>query len=174
MTAAIRTPFTACCRYVWASGDAYSGDWRSGCRHGLGTFRSSNGAVYVGQWRKHLRWGRLAHLTLWSPRPRVETSTISKPHVMVALPRASHARLCSIVCFLTTGYAQWENCRRCLVVRRRIPRGLARGKRQPISIYNTTPYKFVIDKVNYHKYTQNSDNKRVGQRPEGNSFFLSL
>ena len=43
-----------------------------------------------------------------------------------------------------------------------------------ISIYNTTPYKFVIDKVNYHKYTQNSDNKRVGQRPEVNSFFLSL
>ena len=62
----LRTRFTACCRYVWTSGDAYSGDWRSGRRHGLGTFRSSNGAVYIGQWRRDLRWGRCEGFTLWS------------------------------------------------------------------------------------------------------------
>jgi hypothetical protein len=45
-------------RYVWASGDAYTGDWRSGRRHGTGSFRTSNGSMYMGQWRRDLRWGR--------------------------------------------------------------------------------------------------------------------
>ena len=46
------------CRYTFASGDKYVGEYRDGKRNGQGTYTYANGHKYVGEFKDNVRYGK--------------------------------------------------------------------------------------------------------------------